>query len=95
MTTKHLARRISDSIRECACPEKTWPTPYGLGQVITAIDVGGVEDMSFLSKTFHYNGGKLYCHPNYRKVLETKEYYTGHNLSIHANPYEYMDSKLK
>lgn len=51
--------------------------------------------MDFLSKTCHYNGGLLYVHPNYLKLLQTKEFYTGSNHSIHANPYEYLDSKLK
>jgi len=93
MTTATLKQQIAHSIRHIACPEKQWPVPYGISQVIKTIDIGGVEEMSFLSKKFHYSGGMLHCHPDYIKMFNTKEYYMGQNREMHAYPWAYMELK--
>jgi hypothetical protein len=40
---------------------------------------------------FHHNGHKLFCHPDYNKVMTTKEYYMGHNHHIHQQPWLYAE----
>lgn len=93
LTIMERIERIKNSIRSLACPDKTWPTPYGIAQVIGEVTSGSIEDMSFLSKTFHYNAGRLFCHPDYVKMLSTKEYYMGENREMHSYPWEYMELK--
>lgn len=61
--------------------------------MIVSVDSGGIEDMEFLSKTFHYNGGKLFAHADYEKMLSTKEYYMGENREMHAYPWGYTELK--
>jgi len=93
LTNKKWEQAIKESIRKYACSQKTWPTPYGLGQVIKEVESGPIEDMSFLSKTFHYNGGQLFAHVDYEKMFSTKEFYMGSNREMHTFPWAYMELK--
>lgn len=85
--------RILNGIRLGSSSDKHRAAPYGIGQVIVEISQGTRSELEFLSKKFHYNGDKLFAHPDYHKVLETKEFYRGANYGIHSNPYAYMELK--
>jgi hypothetical protein len=95
LTTPDRAQRVYESMMRLSSRQKYQEEPLGLGQVISEISMTPIEGASFLSKTFHYNGGKLFCHPDYNKMLNTKEYYMGQNTEMHRNPWAYMELKRR
>jgi len=95
LTRPEHVDRVHASMELLSSRLKYSEKPIGLGQVIVKVMRSDIEGADFLSKTFHYNAGKLYCHPNYDKMLNTKEYYMGQNSQMHRNPWMYMELKRR
>lgn len=90
-TTPKLSARISASIRTICSRTKNPEHPKGISQVVTEVNVSDINGVQFLSKRFHRSGGDLFCHPDYQKVLTSKEYYFGENRNIHDSPWMYAE----
>jgi len=95
LTRPEHVERVRAAMEQLSSRVKFSEKPIGLGQVITKVMCSDIEGADFLSKTFHYNAGQLCCHPDYDKMLNTKEYYMGQNSKMHSEPWVYMELKRR